>query len=71
MGIEDKADAKKDQVSCKAKEAAGKATGDSKAQGEGKGQDLQGKVKDTTEQVKDTAGDLKDKAKGFTDGFGK
>lgn len=71
MGNENKADAAKDKVAGKAKEGAGKVTGDSKTEAEGKGQDLQGKVKDTTEQVKDTASDLKDKAKGFTDGLKK
>ncbi|GAA3054267.1 MULTISPECIES: CsbD family protein [Actinomycetes] len=71
MGLGDKFDAAKDQVSGQAKEAAGKATGDKRTEGEGKAQDLQGKVKETAENVKDTAGDLKDAAKGFTDNFKK
>lgn len=71
MGFADKADAMKDKLVGKAKEGAGKATGDEELEAEGEGQNLQGKIKDTVEQVKDTSGDIRDRAKGFTDGFNK
>lgn len=71
MGFEDKADATKDKLSGSTKEGAGKLTGDSQTEAEGKGQNLQGKLKDAKESVKDSAGDAKDSVKGFTDGLKK
>lgn len=71
MGIEDKFDAAKDKVAGSTKETAGKATGDSKLEGEGKAQNLQGKVKDAAESVKDAASDAKEQAKGFAENFKK
>lgn len=71
MGLGDKFDAAKDKVGGSAKETAGKATGDSELEGEGKAQNLQGKAKDAMESVKDTASDAKEQAKGFTDNFKK
>ena len=62
MGFDEKADAKKDQVTGKIKEGTGKVTGDERTEAEGKSQSLQGKVKEGVE-------DAKDKAKGFTEGF--
>lgn len=71
MGFDEKAEAAKDKVAGKAKEGAGKVTGDSRTEAEGKGQNLQGKLKDGVEQAKDTARNVKDQAKGFRDGFKK
>ncbi|WP_022873043.1 CsbD family protein [Nesterenkonia alba] len=71
MGLEDKADAQKDKLAGATKEGAGKLTGDSQTEAEGKGQNLQGKLKDAAESVKDAAGDAKESAKGFTDGLKK
>lgn len=71
MGFDEKAEAAKDKVAGKAKEGAGKVTGDSRTEAEGKSQNLQGKLKDGVEQAKDAARDVKDQAKGFADGFKK
>ena len=60
MGFDEKADAMKDKVSGKVKEGAGKATGDSRTEAEGKGENLKGKAKEGLT-------DAKDKAKGFGD----
>ena len=62
MGMNDKADAQKDQLAGKLKEGAGKLTGDERTEAEGKSQNAQGKFKEGVE-------DLKDKAKGFGDGL--
>lgn len=71
MGLDDKFDAKKDKVAGSGKEAAGKATGDSSLEGEGKAQNAQGKGKDAWESVKDTASDAKDSVKGAANNFKK
>lgn len=62
MGDQDKADAKTDKFSGAVKEGAGKLTGDSQTQAEGKGENLKGKAKDAAE-------DAKRSAKGFTNGL--
>ena len=62
MGMNDKADAQKDQLAGKLKEGAGKLTGDEKTQAEGKGQSMKGKVQEGVQ-------DAKDKVKGFVDGM--
>lgn len=64
MAEEDKADAKKEKAAGAAKSGAGKLTGDSRAEAEGKGQNLKGKAKDAAE-------DAKQSVKGFTDGLKK
>ncbi|GFZ87154.1 CsbD family protein [Nesterenkonia alkaliphila] len=66
MGLGEKFDAAKDKVSGSTKETAGKATGDSQLEGEGKADKTQGKFKDAKESVKDAASDAKDQIKGFT-----
>ncbi|NDK31657.1 CsbD family protein [Nesterenkonia haasae] len=68
MGLGDKFEAAKDKVSGSAKEAAGKATGDSQLEGEGKAQNLKGKGKNAAESVKDTAKDATGQAKGAAGG---
>ncbi|RJN32604.1 CsbD family protein [Nesterenkonia natronophila] len=68
MGAGDKFDAAKDKVSGSAKDAAGKVTGNSELQGEGKAQKLQGKGKDAAESVKDTAKGAAGQAEGAIGG---
>lgn len=71
MGLEDKFDAAKDKAAGSAKETAGKATGDSQLEGEGKAQNLQGKMKDAADSVKEAATEAKEQVKGFTENFTK
>lgn len=67
MSTEGKFDAKKDEYTGAAKEAAGKLTGDKRTQGEGSAQKAQGKGKGAVENAKEAASDVADAAKGFVD----
>ena len=53
MGAEDKASNKIDDLGGKAKEAAGKVTGDTSTENEGKLDQAKSSVKDAAEKVKD------------------
>ena len=64
MGIGDKAQNKAQNLGGKAKEAAGKATGDEEMKNEGKGDQIESAVKDAGEKVKDAASTIKDKLTG-------
>lgn len=64
MGIGDKAQNKAQDLGGKAKEAAGKATGDEEMKNEGKGDQIESAVKDAGEKVKDAASTIKDKLTG-------
>ncbi|QBJ96840.1 CsbD family protein [Rhodococcus sp. ABRD24] len=64
MGIADKAQNKAQDLGGKAKETAGKATGDDELKNEGKGDQVESAVKDAGEKVKDAASTIKDKLTG-------
>ena len=64
MGIGDKAQNKAEDLGGKAKEAAGKATGDDDLKNEGKGDQIKSAAKDVGEKVKDAASTTKDKLTG-------
>ncbi|MCL2535625.1 MAG: CsbD family protein [Nocardiaceae bacterium] len=64
MGIEDKAKNKAQDVGGKAKEAAGKATGDEDLKNEGKGDQIESAAKEAGEKVKDAASTIKNKLTG-------
>ena len=53
MGLEDKMDNKKDNLSGKAKEGVGKATGDENLERQGKNDQRKSDVKQAGEKVKD------------------
>ncbi len=53
MGLDDKADNKKESFGGKAKEAAGKATGDDELEAQGKGDQSKADLKQGVEKVKD------------------
>lgn len=55
---------KADDLGGKAKEAAGKVTGDDQLQGEGKADQAKAGVAEAVENVKDAVGDAADKVKG-------
>lgn len=63
MGIGDKISNAAQDAKGKAKEGAGKATGDERLEAEGKGDQLSAKAKKAGESVKDFAKDAGDKAK--------
>jgi uncharacterized protein YjbJ (UPF0337 family) len=63
MGLHDKISNKADELTGKAKEAAGDVTGDDQLKAEGKADQAAAVVKDAIADVKDTAGKLVDKAK--------
>lgn len=65
MGIDDKADNEFQNLGGKAKEGAGKMTGDESLEAEGKGDQLGAKAKKAGESVKDFAKDAGDKARDF------
>ncbi|MGI5164602.1 CsbD family protein [Spirillospora sp. CA-253888] len=54
-----------DQAGGKVKETAGKATGNSEMEGEGKGDQMKAQAKDAMDDVKEKAGDAVDKVKGM------
>lgn len=60
MGLDDKAANKGEDLKGKAKEATGKATGNHRLEGEGKGDQASASIKDAGEKAKDAAGDVKD-----------
>jgi uncharacterized protein YjbJ (UPF0337 family) len=60
MGLDDKLSNKAEDLKGKAKEGAGKATGDDQLEGEGKGDQASASVKDGVEKVKDAGKDIKD-----------
>ena len=60
MGLDDKISNKAEDLKGKSKEGAGKATGDSQLEGEGKGDQASASMKDGVEKLKDAAGDVKD-----------
>ncbi|MEO6089017.1 MAG: CsbD family protein [Umezawaea sp.] len=53
MGLDDKFDAKADQLKGTAKEGVGRATDDEGLEAEGKGDQAKGHVKEAVEKVKD------------------
>ena len=53
MGVGDKASNKMDDLGGKAKEAAGKATGDKDTESEGKADQAKSSLKDAGEKIKD------------------
>lgn len=61
---EEKFDAKKDQLSGKAKEVAGKAIGDHELEAEGKTENLAGKMKDAANGAKENYQEMKDTVEG-------
>ncbi|MCD2143988.1 CsbD family protein [Gordonia paraffinivorans] len=64
MGFSDKINNKTEDLTGKAKEAAGDVTGDDQLKNEGKGDQLSAAVKDGAEKVKDAASNIKDKLTG-------
>ena len=60
MGLGDKISNKKEDLGGKAKEGTGKATGDERLEGEGKGDQASASAKDGVEKVKDAGKDVKD-----------
>lgn len=59
MGTQDKASNKAQDIKGKAKEAAGKATGNDKLEEKGKTDQAKASVRDLGEKVKDTASSVK------------
>jgi len=57
MGTDDKAANAADKLKGKAKEAAGKVTGNERLQAEGKGDQVKGDAKQAVEKIKDTLKD--------------
>ncbi|MEV8443645.1 CsbD family protein [Actinosynnema sp. NPDC051121] len=53
MGIDDKFDAKAEELKGKAKEAAGRAGDDPELEAEGRGEQVKGNLKQAVEKVKD------------------
>jgi uncharacterized protein YjbJ (UPF0337 family) len=60
MGLDDKISNKAEDLKGKAKEGAGRATGDEQLEGEGKGDQAAASLKDGVEKVKDAGKDVKD-----------
>ena len=60
MGLDDKASNKAEDLKGKAKEGTGKATGNERLEGEGKGDQASASVKDAGEKVKDAGKNVKD-----------
>jgi uncharacterized protein YjbJ (UPF0337 family) len=60
MGMDDKASHKGEDLKGKAKETTGKATGNERLEGEGKGDQASASVKSAGEKAKDAASDVKD-----------
>jgi uncharacterized protein YjbJ (UPF0337 family) len=59
MGIDDKASNKGEDFGGKAKEAAGRVTGDRDLEAEGKGDQASASAKDAVEKIKDVGKNLK------------
>ncbi|MBF6137302.1 CsbD family protein [Nocardia otitidiscaviarum] len=64
MSLSDKISNKAEDLTGKAKEAAGDVTGDDELRGEGKADQLSAGLKDAAEDIKDAVGDVVDKVKG-------
>ena len=60
MGMDDRAAHQGEDLKGKAKEATGKATGDSRLEGEGKGDQASASVKSAGDKAKSAAQDIKD-----------
>jgi len=60
MGMDDKASHQGEDLKGKAKEATGKATGNERLEGEGKGDQASASIKSAGEKAKGAAGDVKD-----------
>jgi uncharacterized protein YjbJ (UPF0337 family) len=60
MGTDDKLRNQGEDLKGKAKETTGKATGNSRLEGEGKGDQASASVKNAGEKAKDAAKDVKD-----------
>ena len=60
MGMDDKAAHKAEDLKGKTKEATGKATGNERLEGEGKGDQASASVKSAGDKAKDAASDVKD-----------
>ena len=60
MGTDDRAAHQGEDLKGKAKEATGKATGDSRLEGEGKGDQASASVKSAGDKAKSAAQDIKD-----------
>lgn len=60
MGLDDKASNKAEDLKGRAKEGAGKATGNERLEGEGKGDQASASIKDAGEKVKDAGKNVKD-----------
>ncbi|MDO5723830.1 MAG: CsbD family protein [Flaviflexus sp.] len=65
MGLDDKFENKGEELAGKAKEGAGKLTGDEKLEGEGKADQASSGLKQAAESAKDFASDAADSVKGF------
>ncbi|AXB43322.1 CsbD family protein [Amycolatopsis albispora] len=64
MSLGDKISNKAEDLGGKAKEAAGRATGDEQLRAEGQGDQAKAGLKGAVEDVKDAVGDAADKVKG-------
>jgi uncharacterized protein YjbJ (UPF0337 family) len=64
MGLDDKAGNEATDLKGKAKESAGRVTGNESMENEGKADQGEAKVKQAGEHAKDAAGDLKDAVTG-------
>lgn len=64
MGLDDKIGNKTEDLGGKAKETAGKATGDDSLKNEGKGDQAKAGLKGAVENVKDAVSDAADKVQG-------
>ena len=60
MGLGDKISNKTEDLTGKAKEGTGKATGNERLEGEGKGDQASASVKSAGDKAKDAASDVKD-----------
>ncbi len=60
MGIDDKAENKGQDLTGRAKEAAGSVTGNEDLKAEGRGDQAEASAKQAGEKVKDAIGDIKD-----------
>ena len=63
MGLTDKLNNKKDDLTGKAHEAKGHVTGDTSTENKGKAEQAKATVKQAGEKVKDAAGDVRDAIK--------
>ncbi|QZY29041.1 CsbD family protein [Nocardioides coralli] len=60
MGMDDKAENRAEDLKGKAKETTGKATGNERLEGEGKGDQASASMKNAGEKAKDAVSDAKD-----------